>query len=258
MNRTWQIAHAMTVASLLETVRRRELYVLLILVVVMTVAARAFTVFGVTGLEMFVKDMAFTGVGMFSTIIGVLIAARQLPEEIQRRTIYPMLARPITRWQFLVAKFLAAWSSAYLCFLVLNLAALLLLLALRIPVRLIFVQHLVLKAFAFSWLSGFTICLTIYMSPGAAATVAMLLSFGSGVFARAFTMTYVGHPLLNIPVNIVYALLPHYSLFDLTAKVVYDWDPIHPAVMLFLMLYGVGIGLFWLYVGWRRFQTQPI
>lgn len=100
--------------------------------------AASISFFGVSGLQMFMKDMAFSAVALFSTILAVLISARQLPEEVQRRTIYLLLARPVSRWQMLLAKFLAAWVCSIMVYSILTAAAVLLLLILRIHIGPIF------------------------------------------------------------------------------------------------------------------------
>jgi|GEM_PF-258987 len=256
--RTWQICRAFTQASLLETLRRKDLYVLVVLTALMVFGSYSFTFFGVSGLEIFVKDMAFTAVGIFSTIVGVLVAARQVPEELSRRTIYPLLARPITRWQLLLGKFVAAWVTCIVCFLMLALVARLVLLATGIPVQPIFWQYLLLKCVGFGWLCGFTMCLSLLMSQGAAVTIALLLCSGSAVITRAFVMFYDPTSGINPLINAGYALAPNYALFDLTKKVVYDWKPISASPILFLLAYGLPISLFWLSLGWMRFRKQAV
>jgi ABC-type transport system involved in multi-copper enzyme maturation permease subunit len=255
---TLQVCRALAAIALLETVRRRELYVLLVLMALMVVGAQSFTWFGVSGLEVFVKDMAFTCVGVFSTIIGVTVAARQLPEEIQRRTIYPMLARPISRWQLLIGKFAAAWAQTVISFLTLAVVAVFLLLILRIGVQAIFWQYLLLKCAAFLWLCSFTIFLSTIMSHGAAVTTGLLLAFGSGAFSRAFTMLGGTGTPMDLAANLYFGFLPQYTLFDLTKKLVYDWDPIPAVVLPALAAYGVLISAFWLRMAWMRIRSMPL
>ncbi len=258
MTRTVQVCKALLVAGVLETIRRRDLYVVLILMVFMVIGAYSFSFFGVSGLQVFVKDMAFTCVGLFSTIVGVIIAGRQLPEELQRRTIYPLLARPISRWQLLVGKFVSAWLTACLCFLVLTGIATLLLLVMRVPIAPIFFQYVALKCFSFLWLCGFTMFLTVYMSQGAAVTIGLLLAMGSGAFTRAYLLFANARSPLKPLMVILYGIFPNYTLFDLTKKLVYDWPPIPFHDLVFLFIYGALSGLFWLRLGWLRFRAQAI
>ena len=83
---------------LLESLRRKDLWVVAILGFVIIIAASTLGFFGFDGLEIFAKDLAVTVLGLFSTIITVLTACRLIPDEIKNRTLYPLLARPITRF----------------------------------------------------------------------------------------------------------------------------------------------------------------
>ncbi|MBM3774412.1 MAG: ABC transporter permease [Acidobacteria bacterium] len=253
-----QICRAFVVAALLETLRRREVFVLLVLSVFMVLGAYSFTFFGVHGLELFVKDMGFSSVGLFSSVLGVAVAARQLPEEIQRRTIYPLLARPITRWQLLLGKFAAAWVTCAVSFTALSLVVVLLLTLLRIPPGWIFLQFLYSRYLGFMWLCGFVIFLSTVLSSSGAFTIGLLLTLGSGVFTRLLMFIDGTSGTMKILLTPFCAFLPQYSLFDLTKKLVYGWEPVHPVAILGLTLYGVAISLFWLRMAWLRLRYQAV
>ncbi|MDX1931578.1 MAG: ABC transporter permease subunit [Capsulimonadales bacterium] len=259
MTPTLRVWRTLIRGSFLEMVRRKELYVLVILTVLMVVGAYSFTFFGVSGLEIFVKDMAFTAVGLFSTILGVTIATRQIPEEISRRTIYPLLARPISRAQLLTGKFVASWVLTLASFALLLGVSLLVLTLLRLPLKVILIQYIWLKAVSFLWLSAICICLSVYVSSSAAFTLGLLLALGSGAFTRSFLLAYGdGVPILNWLIAILYGFLPHFTLFDIARKVVYGWDPIAWWIPLALTVYGIAISAFWLKLALNRFEKMAL
>lgn len=258
MTRTWQITRALMVAGLLETVRRKDVYVVLILSALLTLGAAAFRVFGVQGLEIFVKDVAFSAVGIMSTVLTVLIAARQIPEELQRRTIYPLMARPITRGQLLLGKWVTATLTAGVAFLLLALANLVLLVSLGITLKPIFVQYLLLKLLGIAWLSALVIALSVYLTPPATITIALILAFGSGAFGRLLLMAHWEHGLDALWLNLLYGILPHYDYFDMSKKVVFDWDLAPWGVLLAMAGYAVLSSTAWLFVGWLRFCKQTL
>jgi ABC-type transport system involved in multi-copper enzyme maturation permease subunit len=224
MTRTLQITRALMTAGLLETLRRKDLYVVLILTLLLTLGASAFRAFGVQGLEIFVKDVALTAIGVMTTILTVLIAARQIPEEMQRRTIYPLMARPITRGQLLLGKWATATMTASLCFVSLALTTLGLLLTLGVGVKPIFVQYVILKLLGIGWLCAMVLALSLYMTPAANVTLSLILAFGSGLFGRLLLMAHWEHDLSALWLNLLYGVLPHYDYFDMSKKVVFDWD----------------------------------
>jgi len=245
-------------AGLLETVRRKDLYVVLILTVLLTLGASAFRVFGVQGLEIFVKDVAFTAIGVMTTVLTVLIAARQIPEEMQRRTIYPLMARPITRGQLLLGKWATAFCTAGLCFAILALVTLGLLASLGIPLKPIFIQYVLLKLMGIGWLCAMVITLSLYLTPAANVTLSLILAFGSGVFNRLLLMAHWEHDLSAIWLNLLYGVLPHYDYFDMSKKVVFDWDLAPWWVLGAMGGYAVISGAAWLLIGWLRFRRQTI
>jgi ABC-type transport system involved in multi-copper enzyme maturation permease subunit len=258
MTRTLQITRALMTAGLLETIRRKDLYVVLILTVLLTLGASAFRVFGVQGLEIFVKDVAFTAIGVMTTVLTILIAARQIPEEMQRRTIYPLMARPITRGQLLLGKWATAFFTASLCFVALALITLGLLLSLGIPVKPIVIQYLLLKIFGIGWLCAMVVALSIYLTPAANVTLSLILAFGSGVFSRFLLMAHWEQGLDALWLNLLYGVLPHYDYFDMSKKVVFDWDLAPWWVLGALAGYALLSGALWLLIGWLRFRKQTI
>lgn len=259
MTDTRKVCRALIRSGLLETLRRRELYVLVVLMALLVLGAYSFTFFGVSGLDIFVKDMAFTAVGLFSTILGVAIATRQIPDELSRRTIFPLLARPISRSQLLVGKFLSSWVMSALSFLVMLVIAVVLLLVLRLPLKPIFFQYVFLKLLGLLWLCAFCTCLSVSLSPSAALVLGLLLTIGSGAFTRTFLLTFgAGGTAVNWLVAVVYGFLPHYALFDSTSKLVYGWDLMPWWVVGALTLYSVLMSGFWLWMAWLRFRRMAL
>lgn len=255
---TWQVCRATATAALLETIRRKELYVVLILMTLMVLGASAFRIFGVSGLEIFVKDVTFLAIGALTTVLTVLIAARQLPDEAQRRTIYPLLARPITRGQLLLGKWLAAFLMAGMSFLTLAGAAYGLLLLLGIPLKPIFGQYLLLKLMGIGWLCALVMALSVYLTPAANITLSLILAFGSGLFGRLLLMSHWEHGLNALWLNLLYGVLPHYDLFDMGQKVVYDWSPVPWWVVGAMGVYALTSGALYLLLGWLRFRRQTL
>ncbi len=256
--RTWQITRAMLTAGTWETLRRKELYVIAILAVLMVLGAYTFHFFGVRGLEIFIKDVAFTAIGVLTTVLTVFIAARQIPDEVQRRTIYPLLARPISRGQLLFAKWATATFTAGFSFFVLALLTAGLLVSLGIGLKPIFIQYLLLKLLGIVWLCAMVMALSIYLTPPACITLSLILAFGSGVFNRLLLMAHWESGLDALWVNLLYGILPHWDFFDMSKKVVYDWAMAPWWVLGAMAGYAVLNGGLWLLLGWLKFRKQVL
>ncbi len=258
MMATLRTCRALAVAGMLETFRRKDVYVVLVLMGLMIAGAAAFGFFGVRGLEVFLRDVTFTVIGLFSTVLAVIVAARQIPEEVQRRTLYPLMARPISRWQLLLGKWVAASLTAILAFLLLAAAARILLACFGVAVETIFWQYLLLKSLGLVWLCALTVALSVLMTHGAAVVLSLILALGSGAFTRIALLYHVETGVWNAFANVLYGLLPHYDFFDLGRKVTYGWDPVPGWVLGYLASYALLGSLVWLGIGWLRFRRAAL
>ena len=57
----------------------------------------------------YLKEICLLLIWISSLVIAITTAARQIPVERENRTIFPLLAKPVTRTQLLVGKFLGCW-----------------------------------------------------------------------------------------------------------------------------------------------------
>ena len=53
-----------------------------------------------------VKDFGLFSLSLFGTLLAVTSGVNLLNKEIQRKTIYNILSKPVARWQFIIGKFL--------------------------------------------------------------------------------------------------------------------------------------------------------
>ena len=84
MQKVLAIAHT----AIMESLRRKDAYVVIILVALIVFGAGIFSRFGTEGVGKFVKDVAFSVTGGMAIMLCVIAAARQLPNEIQNRTAH--------------------------------------------------------------------------------------------------------------------------------------------------------------------------
>ncbi len=89
-----------------ETVRERVLYNLLVFALLMTVAGLVLRDLSVRQDTKIIKDLGLVSMEIFGTLIALFIGVGLVSKEIERRSLYPLLAKPLGRAEFLVGKFL--------------------------------------------------------------------------------------------------------------------------------------------------------
>jgi ABC-type transport system involved in multi-copper enzyme maturation permease subunit len=251
---------ALAEAAVLESIRRKDLYVALILAVLMIGAAATIGTFGVSGLEIFLKDTALTVVNLLSILMAILFSSRQVAEEVSRRTVYPLLARPIGRGDLLIGKFLGAFALSAISLGLFGLVAWGALACYGLNVgAVLFIEYLVVRLVSLGLICAMTIALSLFLTPSATVTVALLLAIGSTTFRDAIMLLYgPASAATQTLLRVSYFVLPHLDLFDLSKKVSYGWQPVHAWVVGDLVLYAIVYCALFLGIGWLRFRRQAL
>lgn len=244
----------------LDSIRRKDLWVIAILGFLILTSAGALGFFGVSGLEFFVKDLAVTVLGAFSVIVAVLTGSRLMPEEIKNRTLYPLLARPISRADLIVGKFLGGVVVSWVAFLFLAILTAFALLSFHVSFEVVMLQYIVGKMMGLAVICAISLALSVLMTPSAAATLSFILVFGSSMMVRAIVMASTGASGISLGLyRILNALLPQVHLFDLGGRAVYvGWSPVPLWVMAGLFAYMVAYSGAMLSIAWLKFRRQAI
>lgn len=91
-----------------EAIRRRVLLVILLIGVLFLAIAPGLSVLSARQEVTVLKSMMLGIIQLTSAVIAVVLTVYMLPNEIERRTIYTILSKPVQRWQFLIGKYLGA------------------------------------------------------------------------------------------------------------------------------------------------------
>jgi ABC-type transport system involved in multi-copper enzyme maturation permease subunit len=89
-----------------EAVRDRVLYNLILFAVLMAGASILVGQITIDIERQVVVNLGLTSVSLFGIVIAIFIGIGLVSKEIDRRTLYTVLARPVRRWEFVVGKFL--------------------------------------------------------------------------------------------------------------------------------------------------------
>ncbi len=95
-----------TLLTIEQEIRRQLLYAIAFFGFIYLFAVATLHFFGLSFQERLYFDMALTGLGWFQVILAIVLSINSMAQEIEKKTIYPLLSRPITRAQYVVGKFL--------------------------------------------------------------------------------------------------------------------------------------------------------
>lgn len=88
-----------------EAVRDRVLYNLIAFALLLSGAAIFVGQISIDIERLVVINLGLTAVSLFGAVIAIFIGIGLVSKEIERRTLYTVLSRPVRRWEFIVGKF---------------------------------------------------------------------------------------------------------------------------------------------------------
>jgi len=227
-----------------EAIRDRILYLLFFFAATSIIFSLVLALVTVGDKIKIIKDVGLASLSLFGALMAILIGTGLVYKEIEKRTIFTLLSKPIGRAEFLLGKFFG---------LALTLLVMLLLMSL------IFLALVFFHTFKLEWRIGLAI-FYIFLELILLTSVAILFSsFTTPILSSLFSLSFylIGHfswgleilikkkksGLARILLQFLYTLLPDLENFNFKTEVVHRL-PISFKFLSYSLLYGLVYTLF--------------
>jgi ABC-type transport system involved in multi-copper enzyme maturation permease subunit len=241
-----------------EAVRDRVLYLFLGFAVILLVSSKLFGMLTVGDESKIIKDLGLAGIQFFSMLISVMMSVMLISREVERRTVFIILSKPVRRWQFLLGKYLGlvATVTANLVLMAVIFVMVLLLVTggfdprLLLAVAMILLEMVLVAAFAtlFAVLStpilGAVLTLAIFVIGHVSEDLWMLTAHLRSGWAE---------PLIAA----VYYLLPNLERFNFKTEVVHELA-IPASEVAWTVVYGLAYTAFVLILACSQFNRKDL
>jgi ABC-type transport system involved in multi-copper enzyme maturation permease subunit len=244
-----------------ELLRRKDFYVLFVMTALITLIIGSVNLFHDSRIVRYLKEICLLLIWISSLVIAITTAARQIPMERESRTILLLLAKPVTRAQLILGKFLGCWLACaftlavfYLFFGVVAmskehywpLANYFQAITLHWAMLGVVIAMALLGSLAFSAPSAnTTICFVV---------VAFILLLGRHLDKVALQVPEPGGSLLMA----LYFTVPHLEFFDLRDLLIHDWPPVRWLVCAKAAAYAAAYAAFFLVAARLLFRRKPL
>jgi ABC-type transport system involved in multi-copper enzyme maturation permease subunit len=244
--------------TLREALRDRVLYLFLGFAIVLLVSSKLFGLLTVGDEGKVIKDFGLAGIQLFTMLIAVMMSVLLISREVDNRTVYNILAKPVQRWQFLIGKYLGL-----LLTVALNLA---LMTAILVAVTVLYLREFdpgLVFAAAMTLLE--MALLTAFATLFAVLTRPML---GSVFTLAVFVIGHVSEDLWQLTRHVdsgltrpliaaLYYLLPNLERFNFKTEVVHDLG-ISANEVFVAVIYGVAYTILVLVLACARFRAKDL
>src|SRR5215510_11659385 len=95
---------AITSNTLTELTRLKVFYVLLVFGLLLIGSSIFMAQFSFQQEFQILKDVSLGAISMFTSLLAIVATARMLPQDIEDRTVYTILAKPVPRFEYVVGK----------------------------------------------------------------------------------------------------------------------------------------------------------
>lgn len=241
-----------------EAVRDRVLYLFLGFAVLLLVSSKLFGMLTVGDEGKVIKDLGLTAIQLFSMLIAVMMSVLLISREIDSRTVFNILAKPVRRWQFLIGKYLGLLTTVAV-----NLALMVLLLLLVVGLHQREFDSGLLLAGAMTLLE--MALLTAFATLFAVVTKPIL---GSVMTLSVFVVGHLSEDIWLLTkhleaavtrplITALYYLLPNLERFNIKTEVVHGLD-IPGAALGWAVVYGLAYTALVLVLACLRFARRDL
>jgi ABC-type transport system involved in multi-copper enzyme maturation permease subunit len=252
---------ALTGVVIKELYRRKDFYVLFVLTGLITVTLGSVTFFHDKNIVRYLKDVCLLLVWASALVIAIGTTARQIPAEKENRTIFPLLAKPVTRAQVILGKFAGCWFACGIALLVFYFFFGIISASRE--------HHLPLaQYFQAFWLQWFMLAIVtslvllgsiVFTAPSSNATICFIVVVGILLLGRHLNQVALQQPEpLRTIVYAMYFLVPHLEWFDVREFLIYDQNLIPWWACGLATLYAVLYAGMLLFATWLVFRRKAL
>jgi ABC-type transport system involved in multi-copper enzyme maturation permease subunit len=244
-----------------EAYRRKDFYVLFVLTAVLTLALGSANFFNDHNIVRYLKEVCLLFAWIAMLVISVTTSARQIPAERENRTIFPLLAKPVSRWNVILGKFLGCWAAAgfalivfYTFFAVIS--------GLREN------SWPLLQYFQALWLHWIFCAVVIalvllgsvvFAAPSSNATICMVVILGILILGRHLHRLSLSQtPPLAFILSLIYYAMPHLEFFDVRNLIIHESPLVPWWAFAVATVYGLFYTAAFLALGWIRFRRLSL
>jgi ABC-type transport system involved in multi-copper enzyme maturation permease subunit len=244
-----------------ELYRRKDFYVLFVMTAVITLLMGSVRFFGDDKIVRYLKDICLLLIWASALVIAIATTARQIPAERENRTIFPLLAKPVTRWQVILGKFTGCWLACGLALVVFYLFFSIISGSrehhwpVMNYVQALWMQWVMLGMVVAMVLLGSV----VFAAPSSNSTISFVVVVGILLLGGHLNQVALqqSEPMRTV-VYSIYFLIPHLEWYDVRELIAFDQPLIPWGICGLATLYAAAYSALLLFATWLVFRRKAL
>ena len=204
-----------------EALRGKMFNIMLIFALVTIGSTKMFSFFTPREEMKMIKDMGFFFITIFGLLIAVILGARLIYEELEKKTIYTLLSKPVRKYELILGKLFGAMFTLLinLCFMT---AVFLVVLYLKERALNFEIFKAVFLIFiSLSVLSSIAIMFSTFSTMWISITLTLFIYIVGNIFEYLRHLASKGSAILKFVLDGAYYLLPNFGNFNINRDIVH-------------------------------------
>ena len=243
----------------LEMLRRKDLYVMLMLAGLFVLGIFGMSIVGIENpaTANLLLNLGMSLAWFLAHILTLLTAARQIPGEMEAKTLYPLLARPLERGDYYLGKWMAVTFSGCAVLYLLLLLGWLPVPRLEFYDTRLFLQIVVLLSISIAMLTALTLLFSLLIPRSVNVVfLGLFLIFGGGIME--FFQRKAGRSFVSQTLKWFTAYIPDFSKLNLITRYTDGIGHLGGMEFFSLMCYGALFTVIALLLGIHLFQRRSL
>lgn len=234
--------------------RRRTLWGILLVILLALAGISLVPSFDVSNQGRFILDFGLFGIEVGALLLALGLAATLFPRDRETRTLMPLIAVPLARWQYLLGRFMGAALVQAAALLVTCLGLMLILLFHRLPIPGDLLPATLLIIIEGWFLLSTVFFFSFFTSPPLNWPLTTMLFIVSQMSVAEFVGIMPSAPGLMRTVRLI---LPHADVFHIKDPIAHGFE-IEPVYFLIAIFYGLCYSAFMLSLALAVFRGRDL
>lgn len=245
--------------SILENARKHVFHVLCLIILAVIAGSTLLSIF-TEGVKLkILKDLCMTSILFGGGMLAIALGSSGIPQDLETRNLYPILARPVTRTQYILGRYVGS---------LITIIAAILVMSAVFGVLIASFEHKIdpflILAILFTILqTAIILAISLTLSTVTSSPIAGILTFMAYIFGTV-KIGYLGKMLESATnvvsktaFSIIYHILPNLECFNMKDALVHH-DPVPASYMLQVCVYGILYTAVVLLLGTAVFSKKEI
>ena len=222
-----------------ETIRNKVLYNILFFALGMILLSLIVSEWSMGYEVKILKDFGLSIMSLFGLLIAVFIGVELVYKEIDKKTIYVIISKPIHRYQFILGKYLGLLLTLFLNIIIMSIVLYLILYIFKRDFDLMLLKGIFMIYIEMAFVIAFALFFSSFTTPMLSAILSIFV-YVSGHFAADIKLLGPGieSKPFEVFLNVLHYILPNLENFNIKAQVVHHL-PISMGFFIFSVIYGI-------------------